>query len=540
MTATLLLQARTNSSRLPGKVLLPVAGVPLVVLAALRAGNTGHRVVVVTSGEKSDDALCDVLKQWKVDYFRGDLNNTLKRFVDAIDGLPDERLVVRLTGDNILPDGSLIDELLNDFTQRDLAYLSCGGAASGLPYGVSAEVTRAGYLRDAYQEANTAFEREHVTPRVIARFGRTVFERYRLLSMSLYRCTVDTLDDYLRVCRLFKNVGKPENVSLDWLLERLKQISPEVITSNSACPMVLGTAQLGLAYGITNTSGRPNQSQVNVLVQAAIANGVQYLDTARAYGDSEQVLGEALSGGWDSRVSVITKLSPLDDCSGDVSSSVIRACIEQSIYKSCHSLRVQSLDVLMLHRAEHLTAWQGAAWSDLIELKEQGVIKRLGVSVQSPEEALFALDFNDVEFIQLPFNILDYRWHRVIEKVSQVKNTRPLVIHARSALLQGLLTSGKEDLWRRARCSNAVEVIGWLQAKADEYTGGDIVELSLRYVCSQKWIDGVVVGVETIEQLNNNLVKLNSACWSDEQVELITADRPLVPVETLNPAKWKA
>lgn len=539
MTATLLLQARTSSSRLPGKVLLPVEGMPLVVLAALRAGNTGHHVIVVTSCEPSDDALCAVLEQWDIDYFRGDLENTLKRFVDALESVPDEQEVVRLTGDNVVPDGAFIDELLEDFRERNLEYLCCVGEASGLPYGVSAEVTRARHLRDAHRQAETAFDREHVTPKVIERFGRTLFEHYGHVAMSQYRCTVDTLDDYLQLCRLFKGLDKPEQVPLGLLLDRLKQVSPEVVAPKPANRMVLGTAQFGLTYGIANTNGQPAQDQVNTLVQTAIANGVQYLDTARAYGDSEQVLGKALSGGWDSRAAIITKMSPLDDCPADASASVVRAYVEQSIYKSCHALRVKSLDVLMLHRAQHLTAWQGAAWESLCNLKQQKVISRLGVSVQSPEEALSALDFEAVEFIQLPFNILDYRWDTVIEKISQVRAYRPLVIHARSALLQGLLTTTRMDLWQRACCPNAAEVIAWLRSKAEIYTNGNVVDLSLRYVCSQHWVDGVVIGVETREQLIDNLVRVSSGNWTDGVVSTITEDRPRVPVETLNPAKWK-
>ena len=539
MTTTILLQARTNSSRLPGKVLLPVEGVPLVVLSALRAGNTGHHIIVVTSSEPSDDALCTVLDRWNIDYFRGELENTLKRFVDALETVPDQQEVVRLTGDNVVPDGAFIDDLLADFRERDLEYLCCVGEESGLPYGVSAEVTRAGHLRDAHRQAETAFDREHVTPKVIERFGRTLFERYGYFAMSQYRCTVDTLDDYLRLCRVFKGLDKPQQVPLDLLLDRLKQVSSEVVVPKPADRMVLGTAQFGLMYGIANTNGQPTQDQVTILVQTAIANGVQYLDTARAYGDSEQVLGKALSGGWDSRATIITKMSPLDDCPADASETVVRAYVEQSIYKSCYALRVKSLDVLMLHRAEHLTAWQGFAWKSLCSLKKQGVITRLGVSVQTPQEALAVLDFETVEFIQLPFNILDYRWDAVIEKILQVREDRTLVIHVRSALLQGLLTTTKKDLWQRACCSNAAEVIAWLDRKAESYTNGNVVNLSLQYVCSQQWIDGVVIGVETREQLIDNLVTLSSGIWADCVLRTITLDRPRVPAETLNPAEWK-
>lgn len=539
MRATLLLQARTSSSRLPGKILLPVEGVPLVVLAAFRAGNTGHQVFVVTSCEPSDDALCAVLQQWGVEYFRGDLVNTLKRFVDALETVPDEQIVIRLTGDNVVPDGAFIDELLEDFIKRDLNYLCCIGESSGLPYGVSAEVTRAGHLRDAYQQAETAFDFEHVTPKIIERFGRTLFEHCRHLAMSQYRCTVDSLDDYLRVCRLFAGFDKPEHTPMNLLLERLKQVSTEVIAQKPVNRMVLGTAQFGMQYGIANTNGQPTQHQVNTLVQTAIANGVQYLDTARAYGESEQVLGKALSGGWGSRATIITKLSPLNDCPADASAKVVKAYVEQSIYKSCHALRVKSLDVLMLHRAQHLTAWQGAAWQVLCNLKQKRVIGSLGASVQSPEEALSTLDFEAVEYIQLPFNILDYRWDGVIEKILKIRAHRPLVIHARSALLQGLLTTTKMDLWQQACCPNAAEVIDWLRSKAAIYTNGDVVNLSLRYVCSQPWIDGVVIGVLNKEQLIDNLLKVSSENWTDGIVSSITADRPRVPAETLSPAKWR-
>ena len=159
--------------------------------------------------------------------------------------------------------------------------------------------------------------------------------------------------------------------------------------------------------------------------------------------------------------------------------------------------------------------------------------------VQSPEEALLALDFEAVEFIQLPFNILDYRWDVVIEKILQVRQHRPIVIHARSALLQGLLTTSKMDLWQEACCSNAAEVVDWLRNKAEIYTNGDVVDLSLRYVFSQPWIDGVVIGVETKEQLIDNLVRISSDIWTESVVSRITEDCPRVPAETLNPAKWR-
>ena len=95
------------------------------------------------------------------------------------------------------------------------------------------------------------------------------------------------------------------------------------------------------------------------------------------------------------------------------------------------------------------------------------------------------------------------------------------------------------DLWLRACCSNAADVIDWLHAKAAEYANGDIVELAVRYVLSQSWIDGVVIGVEATDQLIDNLRKSGLESWTDNCIGGIIADRPRVPLETLNPATWK-
>ena len=202
----------------------------------------------------------------------------------------------------------------------------------------------------------------------------------------------------------------------------------------------------------------------------------------------------------------------------DASPDVVKAYVEQSVYKSCHALGVKSLDVLLLHRPQHLTSWQGAVWQCLNELKQQNVVNRLGVSVQTPDEALLALGFEAVALIQLPFNILDYRWDAVTEKISQARVQRPLTIHARSALLQGLLTTTNVDLWKQACCSNATEIIRWLRAKADSHADGDVIDLSLKYVYSQDWVDGVVIGVETGKQLSDNLAKMTGETWSDVEL----------------------
>src|SRR5690606_37631598 len=116
-----------------------------------------------------------------------------------------------------------------------------------------------------------------------------------------------------------------------------------------ATKLVLGTAQLGLDYGIANKYGKPDQTTAEKIVKTAIVNGAKFIDTARAYGDSENVLGAILSTGWSGRSNIITKLSPLiDESLVDISCN-IECAVDSSVYHSCKALRTVSLDVLLLH-----------------------------------------------------------------------------------------------------------------------------------------------------------------------------------------------
>src|SRR5438132_5223256 len=129
------LQSRLSSSRLPGKAMLSVAGRPMVVLAALRAGNAGGNVVVATSDQAEDDVIAAAVTSTGLRAVRGPLDDTLARFALAADADADADYVVRLTGDNVVPDGGLV-RLLVDSLAEGRSYTRCGGDDASLPYGV--------------------------------------------------------------------------------------------------------------------------------------------------------------------------------------------------------------------------------------------------------------------------------------------------------------------------------------------------------------------------------------------------------------------
>lgn len=537
--SVVVIQARTNSKRLPAKVLLPIAGVPVVVLAAKRAANTGRNVIVATSNESSDDYLANLLDMEGITCYRGDLNNTLLRFTQALKGFHDETIVFRLTADNVLPDGRLLDEMENEFRHRNIEYLCCNGVNSGLPYGVSVEVTRLKNLRAASVESLSQDDAEHVMPAVIRKFGRQYFDKYIKLQMGQHRCTIDCFDDYLSVLNLFEGVGDPVNESVFNLIVRLKSKRFQPLNDAAVPKLVLGTAQLGMPYGIANAVGRPGANHATDMIKAAIASGVEFIDTARAYGDSEAVIGRALSDGWKDRVRVISKLSPLPDLHLGADTATCNAFVDASFYRSCNELNVQKIDTLLIHRAKQLQLFGGRILDRLLMHKEAGRIKTLGVSVQTPDELAQALEIPSVEHIQMPMNILDHRWEQSIKKIIHTKCSRRVRIHVRSIYLQGLLLSDKKQHWMRANVNDPEKIGAWFAKMVSVCGRASIADLCLAYVNSQTWVDGIVIGMETLEQLKDNINLLTKEPLNEERIHEINETRPTLNESTLDPSKWK-
>lgn len=540
MSSVAILQARTDSTRLPGKVLLPVGGMPLAVLAAKRAGNSGRTVIVATSEERTDDYFAQVVESHGLPCFRGSLANPLNRLVGALADLNDDTLVFRLTGDNVFPDGALLDEMARQFIERRYAYLACNGEGSGLPYGMSVEVTLLRHLREADREASLAHDQEHVTPYIIRKYGANFFDKYRGYNKGLLRCTVDCLDDYLAVAAVFAGVSDPVGVPALDLIAPLAAL-PSAPSDSGAVPrLVYGAAQLGSNYGIANRTAQPTKEQCAELLKTSVCNGVAYLDTARAYGNSEEMIGHALKNGLAGRVKVITKLAPLTDCLPDAPASSVRAFVDASLFQSLATLGVGKLDVLMLHRASHLTDWDGSAWQRLLHWQSTGLLGALGVSVQSPEELAAVLAIPAVAYIQLPFNLLDWRWDEVIPQLLAIKQSRKLTVHVRSALLQGLLGSSDAGLWSRAHVDDALPVTDWLAAQVTAFQRCSLGDLCLNYVNALPWVDGIAVGMEHMDQLATNLEIFRSKQLTATQVAQIQGTRPRLSAASLNPATWRS
>ena len=302
--------------------------------------------------------------------------------------------------------------------------------------------------------------------------------------------------------------------------------------------MILGGVQFGLSYGITNTHGKISELDSIEIIRIAISKGVKYIDTAAAYGDSEKIIGKALEGDWFNHINVITKLLPIKDInSKDYSEEYFSQIVRNMVFDSCKNLNSTKIHTVMLHRAKQLE--NNLIIKELLSLKKDGILNKIGVSVQNPKELKQALINENISTIQMPFNILDHRWDSLIDYIQSARNDRGVEVHARSALLQGLLCTNDIEKWESAAIFNYKEIVSWLNRKYKQHKKISIPDLCVGYVNSQDWIDSVVLGVDNKTNLYLNLKSISEPFLSNDILNDLSGSRPIVSEDSLDPSNWR-
>jgi len=256
--------------------------------------------------------------------------------------------------------------------------------------------------------------------------------------------------------------------------------------------LCLGTAQFGLAYGITNATGQVTEAIVAELLAQAAEAGVRWLDTAQAYGNAETVLGRQLPAAHDFRL-----ISKLPAQPQPVISTQDAEIWEQAFLTSCQRLGVGSLDALLLHAPADLAKTGGhnlEAW--LLGLRERGLVQRIGVSIYAAED-LDGLNPELLDLVQLPLSLYD---QRLLQDgtLAQLR-AHGTEIHARSLYLQGLLLT-PSDKWPRWVSPGVRNHHQTLEALAEE-RGCGLIDLALGFAREQTDLEAVVLGICTVQEL---------------------------------------
>lgn len=200
-----------------------------------------------------------------------------------------------------------------------------------------------------------------------------------------------------------------------------------------ASPFALGTAQLGLTYGISNSLGQPGRSEAFQILKTCRELGIHCFDTAQAYGNSESVLGEFLTPQCGE---IVTKLHPDTDTRHAES-------VFQALEGSRSSLQRDKLDLVLLHHFKQLGEWRHGLGETLKASVHSGTVKALGCSVYSPLEARGVCDNPHLSAIQVPANVFDRRFLQ--EPVQATLRRAGLRVFIRSVYLQGLVFMDAED-----------------------------------------------------------------------------------------------
>lgn len=288
--------------------------------------------------------------------------------------------------------------------------------------------------------------------------------------------------------------------------------------SNLYNKLALGTAQFGMPYGIANKNGQVGKSEVNNILDYAFKTGIDTIDTAADYGNSEQIIGQYLNEHADEPWFIITKVSgPVDNLNDHLKRSI------DKLNKTPHAVLAHSAEIYL----------ENSFCAELHRIKESMGIKQAGVSVYTIEEIENVLKYRHPDVIQFPMNILDTRLYRkgILSKIK----SKAIEVHVRSAFLQGLFYLPDEKL--NTQFSDAYPAISQLKSLAQKQ-GLTLAELSLLWLCSLDQVDKVIIGVDNVEQVRGHtktLEKNVDAAIFEEALSIKYENENI-----LNPSLWSA
>ena len=276
---------------------------------------------------------------------------------------------------------------------------------------------------------------------------------------------------------------------------------------------------MGLAYGINNTIGKNSLEKSHAILECAYDYGIRTLDSAEAYGNAHEIIGTFHKNNPTKVFNIITKLPhQFDESTNDKVNTYLK------------DLKVSQLYALLFHSfSSYKKNIQN--FKMLANLKASGKIKYIGVSVYTNEEIEAVLLNDNVDIIQVPFNLFDnsnLRGH-ILEK-AKVKGK---IIHTRSALLQGLFF---KDLNSENKIVQSLKNELLQLSAISKANNLSITELALNYCLQQKTIDSMLIGVDSKQQLIDNIESINNTI--EDQIIRDINEIKINNIKLLNPSLW--
>ncbi|MFA6930594.1 MAG: aldo/keto reductase [Lentisphaeria bacterium] len=285
--------------------------------------------------------------------------------------------------------------------------------------------------------------------------------------------------------------------------------------------LMLGTVQFGLAYGINNQQGKPTPEQIEAILRTAADGGVNVLDTARGYGDSEEQIAAALRrSGLQRHFQIITKVAAIPE---NLSQKEVGAWIECSLTTSLKALQRDKVEGLLMHSEKDV------GYLPMLEkYRKKGMVEFYGASLDSNRTAAS----EPLPATQIPSNILDRRFVKYAHRAA----ARSGLIFVRSVYLQGLLFK-QADKMHTVFQKKLLPVRLQLEALAQE-AGLTPAELYFRFLLSNPDFTSILSGVDTPAQLQQNLRLVSAGPLPEVLLQKIAPIVPDFPEEMIRPSLW--
>jgi aryl-alcohol dehydrogenase-like predicted oxidoreductase len=264
----------------------------------------------------------------------------------------------------------------------------------------------------------------------------------------------------------------------------------------------IGTAQFGLDYGISNSLGRINLNELNLIFNYMKEINLYEFDTAQTYGNSEDLIAKLFATTKSfCKTKVVTKFS--------LSKPYKLGDIESLVRISLDKLQNESLFGVLLHNFQDYQKYP-ELWNEMLELRSKGLIENIGFSIYKPDELNNILeDKLDINIIQFPFNVFDQRFKRYFTELFSLN----ILIYVRSVFMQGLVFL--DPMVISEKLGIAKKHIKLLRDISND-SGFSINSICLNYALSQSLVSKVIIGVTSLEELKNNILLINEFDRSNE------------------------
>jgi len=284
--------------------------------------------------------------------------------------------------------------------------------------------------------------------------------------------------------------------------------------------LALGTAQIGMPYGINNVRGRIPKAEAFEILKKAFEVGIDTIDTAPLYGDSEKILGDFARSCGCRKFKIISKLSKCKSSQA-----------EEIFQKTLDDLGTKRIDGYLIHDFESYKN-DKKIWETLSGLRKTGKVEKIGFSLYYPHELDYLMsDCPGIDIVQIPFSVFDQRFEQYLPILKAMK----IEIHARSVFLQGLVFKDADtidDYFEKAK--SKIKRLNHLSHE----TGKSILSLCIGFVISNKFIDKVVIGIDSLEHLIELTTAGLKGVACDKDIRAMSGLR-IDDEDIVIPSKWR-